>query len=196
MHITAEIRWFWPIETPAEIKKWLDSTDFPEGETEVRTDYYLMSGSPAGGIKLRSKRLETKLLIEELAPVSPMENLGKAGKWSKWSAPETMTLADHTAGDENWLPVQKDRRIATYITGEKRWAKQGETPGEGCEVEIGQVSVVGKKCGTLCLECFSDKGREAEVLNQSLNMLITEEVITILSEIEALSYPEWLNRLK
>ncbi|MFA0964022.1 hypothetical protein AB9P05_19600 [Roseivirga sp. BDSF3-8] len=195
MHITAEIRWFWQQDRDSLIDNWLKETGYAAVNSEVRTDYYLVTGAGAAGLKLRSKRLEAKLLLEPISLDNSLADLGMAGKWTKWSAPETMTLADHHADGDEWLPVQKDRRIAIYLPEDRRWAKPGEQPASACEIETGKVSIKGKEYSTVCFECYCSRGEERNVLLQALNQLLKGNILDFLRSQGSQSYPEWLRSL-
>lgn len=160
-----------------------------------RTDYYLRTGLPNTGVKVRQGRHEIKVKSE---PDERWDH-GIIQHWVKWSAEEQQHILN-TIDDgllEDWIAVEKVRYLKRYrIDVDASIAYAGDQfIDEGCGVEFTVVRVpsAGMEVYTLGFEAFSVSGKCHENLIATLHGLQAD--YQALDAAESIGYPEFLVRL-
>lgn len=193
---SSEIRWFSEkAETLWDMYQQLP----PQGEgiaETIRTDYYLKAGLENTGIKVREGNHEIKVKAgaDEETPFGRIEH------WIKWSTREEENILN-TVGKEllqEWTAVSKSRYKKSYrILGPNRLAYSDSAwVEEGCGVEFTELFLPERNSRfyTLGFEAFGRHHTSGENLLSALRYLKLD--IYRLEEVECMSYPLWLKRLR
>lgn len=209
MLASAEVRWFFRGEPPAEVWEWFRSGDLWTQQPNRVDEYLVLPGCSAVGIKLREGRFEVKAQTEApLATEYPGGVRGHRDGWVKWSRsagdPER-ARAFLTAGDEQWVRVGKDRTLRGFSLdgvspdGDPHEVDaSSDRPARGCGVEITRVSVlapVESAWWTLGLEGFDQGGEVAECLERVARFFFAGGAPPVALDLDSsLSYSAWLGR--
>jgi hypothetical protein len=176
MLASAELRWFFPGQVPADVAKWFRCGELWARQPERTDEYLLLPGCETAGVKLREGRFEVKArtVAPHAVEVAPRVR-GYRDAWVKWSrAVEDAALARSflRAGDERWLGVRKQRVLRGFSldgpqgAGAPREVSAGAVrPARGCGVEITEVTVAGldpPRWWTLGLEAFDASGASGD----------------------------------
>ena len=161
MQLSGEIRWFWRLDTMAELKDWFCGAshhDWPLDNFEDRTDdYLLLRSQPELGIKRRGgKGLEIKGLVgqtRDALSCGPFR--GPIELWSKWPA-DGIDASSHTqivsAAKRRWL-----RKFDTSGTEAREVVidPAHPLPAPGCNVELTTLTdPQGEIWWSFCFESF------------------------------------------
>jgi hypothetical protein len=204
MFVTAEVRWFYQDECPANLHRWFGETSPAPGGGKLRLDKYLLQTNQSEmSAKMRGERsgLEIKGLVavcrSDAVPFAPYVEL-----WCKWSLqPAALEITktvivqktrwlrtyDATRADIVEIPLQKDEMP---LNGQP-------LPRQGCNVEFTKVQVAQdpRQWWTLGLEAFGDLESSLRNLQMTTQYLIAQS-FPVLSCGEFLNYPSWLARIK
>jgi len=161
---TAEIRW-WSTEK-SEMWDWFreniwnDAEDIPD----VRTDYYLKPSDGVTGVKWREGNLELKFRTARYE----LENGAMEG-YLKESFPSELMLADLPS--DGMISIKKKRRKRMASADRGLIQKMVEDIEEGCQIEFTEVEIDGSSVWyTICFEAFGQKGREKDILKETLGL--------------------------
>src|ERR1700730_2248543 len=165
MFVSAEIRWFYPDECPANLHRWFGEMSPAPGGGKLRIDEYLSQTNQSEvSIKIRGGRpgVEIKGLIavcrSELEPFAPYVEL-----WCKWR------LQASALEMTKRMIIQKTRWIRTYDTSraaiveiplqaDEKPLNGQPLPQQGCNVEISKIQIAEdpRQWWTLGFEAFGD----------------------------------------
>lgn len=192
---TTELRWFFDGALPAEVFSWFTDGG-RRGLTEERSDSYRHDDLVDVGVKRRfGTRLELKIRSGVPEPVVVGGALGQLERWQRWSpADRELDLA----ADTRWVDVEKTviKRRFDAVVGEVALCEDTRPmSGEGCDAEIVEVSVCGRRAWGLAFAGFGSselqRGRVLETWNQLMRS--ADGVADIdFSRASPYSYPEWL----
>lgn len=172
MLASAEVRWFFSGDLPADVLRWFRRGDLWAAQPERTDAYLLLPGCDTVGVKLREGRFEVKARTAAPRAVHyPGGVSGHCDAWVKWSreAGSAENLRRFLGDDgERWLEVRKRRFLRGFAvpgdpaSHEPREVRIGDVrPPRGCGVEITEVSVAEpepSRWWTLGLEAFDDDG--------------------------------------
>lgn len=213
MFLSAEARWFWRNDCPAEVREWFLGGPTapaipPGGGQSERVDRYLHAkGNTEIGIKTRDARegqpgeVEVKGLVAVVSPPDPPAGdaafpLDPIEIWCKWKAPQVVAADGVLVRKRRWMR----RYTAAASDVEELPVDASEdtslAPAVGCSLELARVAVVGRSASwwTLGFEAFGDLQSAPGALAATLAFLQGSDRFPPLSG-ERLSYPEWLDRL-
>ncbi|MCJ7551433.1 MAG: hypothetical protein MUQ30_17320 [Anaerolineae bacterium] len=194
---TAEVRWFHAGKIPAKLRSWfrkLAATAEPQ-----RIDHYLLErDTDAVGIKFREGRVEVKQRQGErrLISLGPGWD-GYVESWSKWGFPlaDAQRRGKAFESFDNWIAVQKKRRVITYRISPKGKliALPGDAGGEyGCSVELTQVRVMKTLWWTLGFEAKGHPESLESTLEQVARAVLSGSAPPTFEPTDSFSYPGWL----
>ena len=204
MFVSAEIRWFYPDECPANLHRWFGEMSPAPGGGKLRIDEYLSQTNQSEvSIKKRGGKpgVEIKGLIavcrSELVPFAPYVEL-----WCKWRL--------HASALEmtKRMIIQKTRWIRTYDTSgaaiveiplqaDEKPLNGQPLPQQGCNVEISKIQIAEepRQWWTLGFEAFGDLDSAPGNLLKTTQYLIAHSFpLPICGEF--LNYPSWLAQTK
>ena len=204
MFVSAEIRWFYPDECPANLHRWFGEMSPAPGGGKLRIDEYLSQTNQSEvSIKKRGGRpgVEIKGLIavcrSELVPFAPYVEL-----WCKWR------LQASALEMTKRMIIQKTRWIRTYDTSraaiveiplqaDEKPLNGQPLPQQGCNVEISKIQIAEepRQWWTLGFEAFGDLDSAPGNLLKTTQFLIAHSFpLPICGEF--LNYPSWLAQTK
>ena len=204
MFVSAEIRWFYPDECPANLHRWVGEMSPAPGGGKLRIDEYLSQTNQSEvSIKIRGGRpgVEIKGLVavcrSELVPFAPYVEL-----WCKWR------LQASALEMTKRMIIQKTRWIRTYDTSraaiveiplqaDEKPLNGQPLPQQGCNVEISKIQIAedSRQWWTLGFEAFGDLDSAPGNLLKTAQLLITLSFpLPICGEF--LNYPSWLAQTK
>jgi hypothetical protein len=204
MFVSAEIRWFYPDECPANLHRWFGEMSPAPGGGKLRIDEYLSQTNQSEvSIKIRGGRpgVEIKGLIavcrSELVPFAPYVEL-----WCKWR------LQASALEMTKRMIIQKTRWIRTYDTSraaiveiplqaDEKPLNGQPLPQQGCNVEISKIQIAEdpRQWWTLGFEAFGDLDSAPGNLLKTAQFLNTHSFpLPICGEF--LNYPSWLAQTK
>ena len=204
MFVSAEIRWFYPDECPANLHRWFGEMSPAPGGGRLRIDEYLSQTNQSEvSIKIRGGRpgVEIKGLVavcrSELVPFAPYVEL-----WCKWR------LQASALEMTKRMIIQKTRWIRTYDTSraaiveiplqaDEKPLNGQPLPQQGCNVEISKIQLAEdpRQWWTLGFEAFGDLDSAPGNLLKTAQFLITRSFpLPICGEF--LNYPSWLAQAK
>jgi hypothetical protein len=204
MFVSAEIRWFYPDECPANLHRWFGEASPSPGGGKLRIDEYLSQTDQSEvSIKIRGGRpgVEIKGLVavcrSELVPFAPYVEL-----WCKWRL--QVSALEMTKR----MIIQKTRWIRTYDTSraaiveiplqaDEKPLNGQPLPQQGCNVEISTIQIAedSRQWWTLGFEAFGDLDSAPGNLLKTAQFLITRSFpLPICGEF--LNYPSWLAQTK
>jgi hypothetical protein len=204
MFVSAEIRWFYPDECPANLHRWFGEMSPALGGGKLRIDEYLSQTNQSEvSIKKRGGRsgVEIKGLIavcrSELVPFAPYFEL-----WCKWR------LQASALKMTKRMIIQKTRWIRTYDTSraaiveiplqaDEKPLNGKPLPQQGCNVEISKIQIAeeSRQWWTLGFEAFGDLDSAPGNLLKTAQFLIAHSFpLPICGEF--LNYPSWLAQTK
>jgi hypothetical protein len=204
MFVSAEIRWFWQDDCPANLRRWFDETPPAAGGGELRIDQYLLLTDQSEiSIKRRGENpdVEIKGLVarirNERGSFAPHFQL-----WCKWRVPAS------ALGLTDKMIVRKIRWLRTYdgsgaaivevpLQFNERPLSAAALPQHGCNVEITKILLDGdpRQWWTLGFEAFGDLDSTLFNLRRTVEFLVSRS-FPLPSCGEFLSYPSWLARHK
>lgn len=204
MLASAEMRWFWRDDCPADLRRWFEETQPRPGGGQVRIDEYLAQTNQAEiGVKLRGGKpdVEIKGLVAtrqgELSSFAPCFEL-----WCKWSLQASALDLRET------IITRKVRWIRTYdasgaaiveipLQADEKPRSGRPLPEQGCNVEITRIQLAGdsRQWWTLGLEAYGDFDSAPRNLRRTTHFLAAHSFPRPSSG-EVLSYPSWLARTK
>ncbi len=196
---SSEMRWFynWNQNDFQSVLDWLKSILKELSAEPDREDYYLHTGNPDKGIKLRpygSKRhLEMKFLSNQENRISPFK--GRKEDWTKWSVPLPKEFKVDVKVDPKWIGVEKTRyllKISLTQSTPRVLQADGKGTKEGCNVELTQLRVKEKKYWTFSFESFSKSGKEEKNLENGLEFLSLKNPPEIIQTGISCGYMEWI----
>jgi hypothetical protein len=190
MFRTCEVRWFFPTAPPKR-------SVFVGGSAvsaPARTDWYATPANPKCGIKVRERRLEPKLLVQD----SGIQTIGRAKArvqhWVKWSLdfPRRDFPADETLAATDWIAVEKRRFLRSFRCDRHHVTEVDGQQAAHCQLEWTELKVAGTRWWTIGLEAYA--GRRLEEVLLSVTRHVVEDVpdATFLTEENSYSYPAWL----
>lgn len=192
---TAEIRWF----SNEESHLWQVYREIrPEGkglQEQVRTDYYLLSGTENTGIKVREGNHEWKLKFKP----DEQREYGLIQYWKKWSTEEEQNILKsidkELLGD--WIEVRKQRFKKQYEILDDRQIRPSKSSSvkNGCDLEFTTVRLplYDIEVFTIGLETFGEI-RDLDV--QLLSVLNEfEQELSLLKSLPSQGYAEWLKTI-
>jgi len=204
MFVSAEIRWFYPDECPANLHRWFGEMSPAPGGGKLRIDEYLSQTNQSEvSIKIRGGRpgVEIKGLVavcrSELVPFAPYVEL-----WCKWR------LQASALEMTKRMIIQKTRWIRTYDTSgaaiveiplqaDEKPLNGQPLPQQGCNVEISKIQIAEepRQWWTLGFEAFGDLDSAPGNLLKTTQYLIAHSFpLPICGEF--LNYPSWLAQTK
>jgi hypothetical protein len=204
MFVSAEIRWFYPDECPANLHRWFGEMSPALGGGKLRIDEYLSQTNQSEvSIKKRGGRpgVEIKGLIavcrSELVPFAPYFEL-----WCKWR------LQASALEMTKRMIIQKTRWIRPYDTSragiveiplqaDEKPLNGQPLPQQGCNVEISKIQIAEepRQWWTLGFEAFGDLDSAPGDLLKTTQFLIARSFpLPICGEF--LNYPSWLAQTK
>jgi hypothetical protein len=188
---TAELRWFFDGELPAEVGRWFASDALGPFEAEWQSldDHYLWTGHADENLKLRGDELQYKRRLG----VAPVSYAGVHGLLEHW---ESSVRPRRQGDDVRSLEtiVEKKRRLAHFerVGGMVAAAKALSMEEPTCTVEIASVQVLAHRGWTLCLEATRD---DAELVQQVLVLMMKtfpEKELGQLTADRSQGYAAWL----
>jgi len=205
MYLSAEIRWFWRTEMPADVWSWFCSANSDQcaaGGGGVRLDEYLIDLTQAQlGIKRRGGQAgaEVKGLVTTLGPdldANPL--VGPIEIWAKWNSSSLRLDGNDTIAIEKrrWLR-QFDTAHSTPREIELNIAERApDGPGQlerGCTVEMTLLGLpTGAKWWTFGFESFGAL-ETVEPDLRTVTRMWARRKPPLLPELSLLaSYPAWL----
>ena len=204
MFVSAEIRWFYPDECPANLHRWFGEMSPAPGGGKLRIDEYLSQTNQSEvSIKKRGGKpgVEIKGLIavcrSELVPFAPYVEL-----WCK------SRLQASALEMTKRMIIQKTRWIRTYDTSraaiveiplqaDEKPLNGQPLPQQGCNVEISKIQIAEepRQWWTLGFEAFGDLDSAPGNLLKTMQYLIAHSFpLPICGEF--LNYPSWLAQTK
>ena len=204
MFVSAEIRWFYPDECPANLHRWFGEMSPAPGGGKLRIDEYLSQTNQSEvSIKKRGGKpgVEIKGLIavcrSELVPFAPYVEL-----WCKWR------LQASALEMTKRMIIQKTRWIRTYDTSraaiveiplqaDEKPLNGQPLPQQGCNVEISKIQIAEepRQWWTLGFEAFGDLDSAPGNLLKTTQYLFAHSFpLPICGEF--LNYPSWLAQTK
>ena len=204
MFVSAEIRWFYPDECPANLHRWFGEMSPVLGGGKLRIDEYLSQTDQSEvSIKIRggTPGVEIKGLVavcrSELVPFAPYVEL-----WCKWR------LQASALEMTKRMIIQKTRWIRTYDTSrvalveiplqaDEKPLNGQPLPQQGCNVEISKIQIAEdpRQWWTLGFEAFGDLDSAHGNLLKTAQFLITHSCLLPICG-EFLNYPSWLAQTK
>lgn len=200
--VSAELRWFWEGSAPKELDRWFAGSGCPPGGGRPREDVYLLDREQVElGLKQRARKggVEIKGLVRRAEqPLAAGPFAGHLEVWSKWTS-ETLQLDGMPS-----IVVRKVRRLRKLATrsahvteialGADETPLQGALPDEGCNLELTEVSIVGRTAtwATLGFEAFGSTDRVEANLERALEHLLGTGVPDFPRGTEQ-SYPGWIH---
>jgi hypothetical protein len=202
MFVSAEIRWFWRDDCPANLRRWFYETPPAPGGGQLRIDQYLLLNHETEiSMKRRgeSPDVEMKGLVARLRnerdSFAPHVEL-----WCKWRIEASaLDISDKVI-------VRKVRWLRTYDASgaaiaeiplqlDERPLGGAALPQHGCNVEITKVLLDGdsRQWWTLGFEGFGDLHSALVNLQRTVEFLVSRS-FPLPSCGEFLSYPSWLAR--
>ena len=198
MYHSAEIRWFFPGETPDEFVRWFTAGGFVANEPARTDEYLLMPGSETTGVKLRKGRFEIKAQTQAPALVDyPGGVAGFHDAWVKWSSAAVgLDRVSVTNSDDEWIDVSKRRRLRRFSLNSPDPVEVDQSTGtleRGCQVELATIRLqTGDTVSTwwsLSLEAFGDPARNSDGLERTAHVLFSESPPARLAAESSFSYP-------
>lgn len=198
---TAEIRWFYKGEIPADFLKWFGGFNGLFEEQGVRTDLYLkMNENTNYGIKLREGKFEVKKITANKGILSANHVEGIADTWIKWSlkADEQEEIDMAFRDSAHWIEVEKKRMMQKFIPDDKGHLIPHPTeffPPKGISVELSRIFHNKEKFWTFGMEAFGHDNEIVDLLQSCFRHFFAKRPPTALSLDHSFSYPEWLRYL-
>ncbi|HYP57799.1 MAG TPA: hypothetical protein VEQ35_05890 [Beijerinckia sp.] len=204
MLVSAEVRWFFEGDCPADVQRWFHQGGPSPGGGDTRIDEYLWQPNETQiGIKRRGGQngVEIKGLVAcrrttELSPFAPYFET-----WCKWSAQASGLQLTET------LRVQKTRWLRVFDTSgpaveevllgaDAKPLSGHQLPVQGCNVEITKVELAAhsRPWWTLGFEAYGDLEQAPYNLRKAIRSL-DERSFPRVSTGEFLNYPSWLARV-
>ena len=198
---SAEVRWFFRGQSPAEVKHWLDMGE--QHKQEAREDeYVLIPSCQTTGIKLRNDRFEIKALtclVGEERFAAKIE--GVVEKWAKLilAVPREARIDQVLRAEASTLKVSKVRFLRKYCFDQPNKPTEVVSeirPRQGCNVELTELRACRSEWWTLGLEAFGDAAKTEVYLRQTVGLALGSEPPPCqLSTHNSMSYPGWLDAL-
>lgn len=189
MHLTAELRLWWPL-CPAEIETWWAGSQ--PARTEERTDIYLRDFDQAQiGIKCRDDRrpkdgAEVKQLVAIIGDyrTQPME---------LWVKSDSLAL---TVGGLPTIAVHKARQLRDF--GPDGAPTKSERDEVACHVELAEIRCEGEDSAwwTLGFEASGQLGNVKMILQRTLEGFVPRLPQRVFASAVAGGYPLWLSRIR
>lgn len=189
MHVTAELRLWWPL-CPAEVETWWAGCSQP-ARTEERTDIYLRDFDQAEiGIKCREDRrtdgAEVKQLVAKIGDyrAQPMELWVKSGSL-------VLTIAGLPT-----IAVHKARQLRDF--GPDGAPTKSECDEGACHVELAEIRCEGEDSTwwTLGFEASGELGSVKMILQRTLEGIVPRLPHGVFASAIAGGYPLWLSRIR
>lgn len=190
MHVTAELRLWWP-HSPPEVESWWAFCSLPE-RIEQRTDIYLRDFEQAEiGIKCRNGDkstvgAEVKQIVAQIGEYrgQPME------LWVKSESPALTIFGLPT------IAVHKVRRLRDFGPGGA--SAKSESGDEACHVELAEIQCEGEDPSwwTLGFEASGTHGNVKAILLHTLQSVVPQLPGADFASAVAGSFPHWLSRLR
>ncbi len=196
---TAEVRWFREGKIPTKLRSWFRKLAAKAEPQPVRIDHYLLErDTDALGIKFRDGRVEVKQRQGErrLTSFGPGWD-GYVESWHKWGFPlaDAQRRGKAFESFDNWIAVQKKRRVITYSISPKGKliALPGDAGGEsGCSVELTQVRVKKTLWWTLGFEAKGHPENLESTLERVVRAVLSGSAPPTFEPTDSFSYPGWL----
>ncbi len=196
---TAEVRWFREGKIPTKLRSWFRKLAAKAEPQLVRIDHYLLErDTDALGIKFRDGRVEVKQRQGErrLTSFGPGWD-GYVESWHKWGFPlaDAQRRGKAFESFDNWIAVQKKRRVITYSISPKGKliALPGDAGGEsGCSVELTQVRVKKTLWWTLGFEAKGHPENLESTLERVVRAVLSGSAPPTFEPTDSFSYPGWL----
>ncbi|MDH3704685.1 MAG: hypothetical protein OES57_01380 [Acidimicrobiia bacterium] len=193
---TTELRWFGDGPLPRDVLDWFVHHS-QRGTVEDRTDLYRLDGRADVGVKRRSgTTLERKvrLIVEEPLALGA-DMAGRTEVWRKWS-PAVEPVVDD--GASPWVSVRKQvvKRLFAVDGDEREFSLAMRAAMDaGCDVELAEVSVDGRRAWTLAFASFGPAAMRREAIVTCWRALETDGPAPdhLAARCSTLSgYPQWL----
>jgi hypothetical protein len=206
---STEIRWFFPGTVPADVHEWFNSGgrlgEAVSSEGEREDLYFISSGNPHLGTKLREGDLEIKERGES-RELREAIFAGRAEHWRKWSWQYADDKSDFDSyfdglvvagfkretSKDSWIEIGKNRRRRAFQFNEI--GALTPTVGRvssGVLAEITEVSAGRQSWWTIACEVVN-ADKPFEKLVTGLTWILEDYPGPRLSIAESYSYPEWL----
>lgn len=196
-----EVRWFFQAP-PRELEFWFyENESFVRHDESTRTDFYLtMQPHDNISYKIREGRTEIKLRLGNVETLEfPNGHKGKINRWVKWSLAlkEKITHPDllFVPDENNFTALSKKRKLITFeILPNRKIRKPGSgpSPGQGCQVELTDLTVNKKHWFSFGFEVFGSRLMMEENFDLVTRKVLEEIPEPVLRESDSYSYPEFL----
>jgi hypothetical protein len=204
MFVSAEMRWFWQDDCPADLRRWFDETPPAPGGGELRTDQYLLLTDESEiSIKRRGENPDVEIkglvvtLTNERGFFAPHVEL-----WCKWRIQASaLEITDK-------MIVRKVRWLRTFDASgvaivevplhlNERPLSGAALPQQGSNVEVTKIVLDGdpRQWWTLGFEAFGDLDSAPCNLRRTVEFPVSRS-FPLPASGEFLSYPSWLARHK
>jgi hypothetical protein len=204
MKPSAEVRWFFRQQLPAEVKEWFCSAKLCKEEA-IRTDQYLVfRDSNEVGMKVRDGgKLEIKSRTRAPEPFSleTGASVGLQDAWVKWSLGDREIAGRLAAlgGDSpEWVAVAKKRWVRKFhldASGDVVETDPDTELDHGCRAELTELTIRDSRWWTLAFESLGEANPSANLEQVARHFLKVLPHCLALTERDSMPYPEWLNRL-
>jgi hypothetical protein len=202
MFVSAELRWFWQDECPAELHRWFFETPPAPGGGQSRIDQYLLLTDQS---EISIKRRGENPDVEIKGLVARLRNEGDSFAphvelWCKWR------IQASTLDITGKAVVRKVRWLRTYdasgapivevsLQPNERSLSGTALPQHGCNVEITKILLDGepRQWWTLGFEAFGDLDSAPFNLQRTVEFLVSRS-FPLPASGEFLNYPSWLAR--
>jgi hypothetical protein len=194
--VTAEVRWFFDGRLPEDVVSWF-TLDGTTGLAESRYDTYRLGGPIDIGMKYRfGSILELKRREGAPEPISmgPDED-GWLERWRRWSpADDLVEVGEDTTRVDVDKTVVKRRFDPDGREQPLSEATRAMT-GQGCDVEIADVSVDGRAGWTFAFAAFGLADGDRSSIEQAWHTLTEgrpRPQQLRLRPVDSCGYPQWL----
>jgi hypothetical protein len=205
MFPTAEVRWFFRGEVPANIWEWFHAGGHEPEEQSPRVDHYLRNiDGDSLGVKLREGRIEIKQRLggQTLVRFGKRSD-GYVARWVKWSfelAEASGVVAELSGSSSRWIGIWKARKVLTFqVTDEKsiKYMSGYEGIDRGCAWEIAKVKVDGveRAWWSVGFEAFGNETELGDTLMMVVNQSFSVANAPEFNGEQSYGYPNWLQKV-
>jgi hypothetical protein len=206
MMVSAEVRWFWVRQCPAEVDQWFRGRSIKPGGGDLnrpRTDQYLrLKGNIELGVKVRDAKpgqppdVEVKGLVETASSKELILPSQTYQLWCKWKGPQIDMEKSVTTRKVRWLrkfDADQAEPVEVALGSNEKPLDDRSLPKSGCNIELTRVETDLSEdvWWTLGFEAFGSVASAPKALVAVANALPRLPTL----DGRRLSYPEWLEQL-